>query len=148
MPTRWTPPRRVRPIAIALIRDGGRLLVMECHNGERTYYRPLGGEIEFGERGEAAVHRELLEEIDLELGSVRYLDTIENHYVLDGHPGHEIVLVYDAELPPGSTVRDRYVVTENGEATAQAVWLPIRDVVTGRAWLVPDGLARHLDDDV
>jgi ADP-ribose pyrophosphatase YjhB (NUDIX family) len=146
MPSPWTPPRRVRPIAIALIRDNERLLVSEGKSGDRTYYRPLGGGIEFGERGEATVRRELLEEIGLELGTVRYVATIENLFELDGHPGHQIVLVYDAELPPGLEIREHYLLVEEGAAPAHAIWIPIADFISGRAWLVPDGLSSHLVD--
>jgi ADP-ribose pyrophosphatase YjhB (NUDIX family) len=138
--TRWTPPRRIRPIAIALVKHAGRLLVMEGRDAlpARTYYRPLGGGIELGERGEAALRRELREEINAELGAVAYAGTIENIYELEGNLGHEIVLVYTAELAD----RALYSIETfaMAEGTGRAIWIDVADVTSGAAWLVPDGL--------
>ena len=96
---RWTPPQRIRPIAVALLGPEGQLLAMEARDdvGARSFYRPLGGGIEFGERGEDALRRELREEISANLGRVTYVATIENLYEINGARGHEIVLVYDAD---------------------------------------------------
>ena len=57
-----------------------RILVTEFREKGRLYYRPIGGTIEFGERGEEAVRREFREEIAAELTEVRYLGTLENIY--------------------------------------------------------------------
>jgi len=74
------PEERIRPIAICVCRDADRILVAEyCEQG-RLYYRPLGGAIEFGERGEETVRREFCEEIAADLTDVRYLGTLENIY--------------------------------------------------------------------
>ncbi len=48
----------IHPIAICICRDGDRILVAEYREKGRLYYRPLGGAIEFGERGAEAVRRE------------------------------------------------------------------------------------------
>ena len=78
------------------------------HSGDRVpekgrlYYRPLGGTIEFGERGEEAVRREFREEIAADLADVRYLGMLENIFTYDGRRGHEIVLVYDGLLTDAS----------------------------------------------
>jgi hypothetical protein len=61
----------VRPIAICVLTDGDRILVSEGHDSVKghTYHRPLGGTIEFGERGRKIVKRELMEEIQAEVGT-------------------------------------------------------------------------------
>ena len=47
----------IRPIALAVPRRGDDLLVFEGHDPTKgqTFYRPLGGGIDFGETAEAAV---------------------------------------------------------------------------------------------
>ena len=57
--------QRIRTIAICLFSHNGGILVAEgidAVKGE-TFYRPLGGGIEFGEYGADTVAREIREEI-------------------------------------------------------------------------------------
>ncbi len=90
---------RIRLVALAVIRDGPRLLVRryETPDSDR-YYRPLGGAVEFGERAAQTAIRELREEIGAEIENVRYLATLENLFERDGQPGHQIVFVFDADF--------------------------------------------------
>ena len=71
---------QVRGLAICLFRQGGRILVAEGYDPVKreVFYRPLGGGIEFGERSEETVRRELLEEIHAEVSDLHYLFTLEN----------------------------------------------------------------------
>jgi NADH pyrophosphatase NudC (nudix superfamily) len=85
---------KIRPVAICVCRKGNRILVAEYQvtRKNQTFYRLLGGTIEFGERGEETVRREFREEIAAELTEVRYLGMLENIYTYEGRGGHEIVL--------------------------------------------------------
>ncbi|EJQ57892.1 hypothetical protein IEU_04426 [Bacillus mycoides] len=47
---------RAKAFGIAI--HHGRLLVQEYHTGDETYYRPLGGSIELGEKSAHTVIRE------------------------------------------------------------------------------------------
>jgi ADP-ribose pyrophosphatase YjhB (NUDIX family) len=140
----WTPPQRIRALAIAIIREGDRLLVMEGRDESlaRTFYRPLGGGVEFGERAEAAVRRELREEIGAELTNVAYVAMIENLYELEGHPGHEIVFVYTAELADRALYERETFTIE--EANGRAIWISIADARSGGVSLVPKELVALL----
>ena len=75
-----TQPKRIRPLALGIFRHDGRLLVFEGHDPvkDETFYRPLGGGIEFGETGAQAMAREMREEIGAEVTNVRYLGLCEN----------------------------------------------------------------------
>ncbi len=133
----------IRPIAIAIIRRGENILVFEGHDpikGE-TFYRPLGGGIEFGERGEEAVLRELREEAGVELTNVRYLETLENIFTVRGEPSHELVLLYAADLADASLygVELLNCVEDDGSAFC-AMWQPLDYFRAGNAPLYPDGL--------
>ena len=54
---------KIRPIALCLITHKGRLLVFEGSSPEQgSFFRPLGGGIEFGERAAEAAVREMQED--------------------------------------------------------------------------------------
>jgi ADP-ribose pyrophosphatase YjhB (NUDIX family) len=86
-----------------------------------TFYRPLGGGVEFGESAADAVRRELVEETGVSARGVRHLATVENIFVHDGKPGHEVVFLFDvalaAELPPVP-----FTVLDSDD---QVLWMPL-----------------------
>jgi len=138
---------RIRVLALALFRRGDEILVMEGYDPlkRETFYRPLGGAVEFGERVIDALHRELREEIGAAIKDVRLLQVMENLFVFDGKPGHEIVWMHDAALiDPAFYARDEIVIDENG-TRGRAVWKSLREFETGRAMLYPDGLLELLN---
>ena len=123
-------PNTVRPIAIAIIRRGERIFVAEGTDDvtEETFYRPLGGLVEFGERGSDTVRREIQEEIGADLTNVRYLGTMENIFTYNGEPGHEIVLVYEAEFAdPAMYDKPDVAARESGAAPFNATWKRLSD---------------------
>lgn len=148
-PKKWTPPSRIRAVAIAVILNEGRLLVFEGYDNARQtpYYRPLGGEIEFGESGEEALIRELREEVGQDLRLIRYLATLENRYTLDTLPGHELVRVYTAELVNERAYRQSFVIEEPGQLPQQAYWKPLAELAETPRLLMPHGLWELLDGE-
>jgi NADH pyrophosphatase NudC (nudix superfamily) len=141
--------RLVRPLAIGIITQGDCILVGEGYDPLKpeTFYRPLGGGIEFGERAGEALSREVREEIGAEITDLRYLGTLENLFTFMGEPGHEIVLViaarfadaawYDLEAIPGH---------EDNGLPFQAMWKSLSDFQPGGLLLYPEGLLELLRD--
>jgi 8-oxo-dGTP pyrophosphatase MutT (NUDIX family) len=91
---------RIRALAICVFRNEDKILVFEGYDPKRnqTFYRPLGGGIEFGEQSDEALRREIMEELNAEITDLRYLGTLENIFAFNGVAGHEIVQVYDGRL--------------------------------------------------
>ena len=91
---------RIRTIAIGLFLHEQRLLVFEGFDQvkNKSFFRPLGGGIKFGETGAEALQREIKEEIGYQIEDTRYLGLIESKFMLRGEPGHEIVLVYSGRF--------------------------------------------------
>jgi 8-oxo-dGTP pyrophosphatase MutT (NUDIX family) len=138
---------KIRPLAIGIFRRDDRILVCEGYDPikDQTFYRPLGGGIEFGERGAETVVRELREEIGAEMIHPRYLGTLENLFTYNGKPGHEIVLVFAGDLTdPALYERDAWIGHEDGGEEFRVVWKPLTDFAAGRALLYPDGLLELL----
>ena len=133
----------IRPIVLALIWRGQELLVFEGYDPADggVFYRPLGGGIRFGERSDEALRRELREELHVELVDVRYLRTLENLFVHNGAPGHEIVQLYEATLAdPSFYERERFEVHEDGGLVLTARWMALSEFLGDGPPLVPEGL--------
>ena len=133
---------KIRPIAICICRDGDRILVAEGHDSKKgeTFYRPLGGTIEFGERGEETVRREFREEIEAEVSEIRYLGMLENIFTYEGRGGHEIVLVYDGCLSDRSLYEKVIIQGDELGTPFKAVWKRLDEFGPGRPPVYPDGL--------
>lgn len=130
-----------RPVAIAIIRRGHRILVFAVPDQVKnvTGYRPPGGTIEFGELGAATVVRELREELGVDVVEPRYLGTLENIFTYLGTPGHELVRVYEARFADTQLYeRDVFECVEANGAAFTCVWKEI-DSFAGDA-LYPAGL--------
>jgi 8-oxo-dGTP pyrophosphatase MutT (NUDIX family) len=133
---------KIRAIAICICRDGERILVAEGHDSKKgqTFYRPLGGTIEFGERGEETVRREFREEIGADLLEVRYIGTLENIFTYEGRRGHEVVLVYDGRLSDRSLYEKEIIQGDELSTPFKAVWKRLDEFGPGRPPVYPDGL--------
>ena len=134
----------IRPIALGLIRRGQALLVFEGRDDVKgeTYYRPLGGGIEFGERSQDALVREFREELGAEVTVGQRVGVLENVFTWRGRPGHEIAFLYAAEFAdPTFYERDEMKILDD---PATARWVPVDDFRDGRKLLYPTGLTELL----
>lgn len=135
---------RIRPIAICVFRHNDSILVAEGYDPvkKQPFYRPLGGGIEFGEYSEQTIRRELLEEIGAEVTDLKYLGTLENVYVFNGTPGHEIVQIYDGVLKDPELYEKVEMIGQEMDidASFRAVWKPIDEFGGGKSTLYPTGL--------
>ena len=136
---------QIRPLAICIFRNGDRILVGEGYDPVKreTFYRPLGGGIEYGERAEDALRRELREEIAAEVESPQYLFTLENIFTFNGETGHEIVMIFDARLTDESLYAQETVAGTEFDGIQEfpfkALWKRLDEFGPG-APLYPDGL--------
>ncbi|MBV6449818.1 MAG: hypothetical protein MHPDNHAH_00531 [Anaerolineales bacterium] len=138
---------RIRPIALCVFKNDNRILVFEGYDSikNETYYRPLGGGIEFGESGEVAVRREIMEELHSEIEGLQHLGYLENIFVHNGNMGHEIVMVYDGALSESKLYEqaEMEVIEANGERI-RVVWKRLDEFGEGKSILYPDGLLEML----
>lgn len=133
----------IRPIAICVFKNDNRILVFEGHDSikNETYYRPLGGGIEFGESREAAVRREIMEELHSEIEELIPLGFLENIFVHNGKMGHEIVMVYDGVLKmQGLYEQAEMEIEESNGERIRVHWKNLDEFGEGKSILYPDGL--------
>jgi 8-oxo-dGTP pyrophosphatase MutT (NUDIX family) len=137
---------RIRPISLCLLRRGEEILVHEAYDSvkQRGYARPLGGGIDFGETSAAAAVREIKEELGFDIAGVTLLGIVENIFVLEGEPGHEIVFVYDGRFVDESLYERESLEVVEGKRRFQAVWRSPQALRDGPCYLVPEEIWQFL----
>jgi len=139
---------QIRPIAVCVIFNENKIFVFEGKDPAKseTFYRPLGGSIEFGEKAEDAVRREFGEEINTELANLKYLGTLENIFTYRGREHHEIVLIFQADFAD----REFYSQSEStghedDGSSFKCLWKSLEDFRSKNALLYPDGLIKLIE---
>lgn len=134
--------QRIRPKAVCVVRRDDEILVGDGWDPTKRerFYGPLGGGVEFGERAADAVRREMREELGVELTDVVLLGVLENIFVYDGCPGHEISFVFEARLADESLYARELLEGDEEGQHFTARWLPVDHFAPGGPPLYPEGL--------
>ena len=136
----------IRPIALCVFHHNNRILVFEGYDKakDEVFYRPLGGGIEFGEKGADAVRRELKEEINVDVIDLNYLGMLENIYTFNGGSYHEVVMVYDGALIEAGLYEEAMILGKeaNGD-DIRAMWKDLDEFREGKVHLVSTWSAGH-----
>ncbi len=139
--------KRIRPIALGLIEYEGHIFVSKSEDPKthEPFYRFLGGGIDFGETSEAALMREFLEEVDAELTAVEYITCLDNIFVYNGKPKHELIQLFRAQFadPKFCQVRETFRFVE-GDRIDRALWIETSRVLSGEYRLVPASCHQYL----
>ncbi|NEZ55640.1 NUDIX domain-containing protein [Leptolyngbyaceae cyanobacterium CCMR0082] len=139
---------RIRPIALGLIQHQGHVFVSKGYDSikDKPFYRFLGGGIDFGETSVNALKREFQEEIQADLINIRYLTCLDNIFVCNGKPGHELIQLFRCDFADSIFYRlDQTYKLIEGQKTHDAVWIPINQVRSGILNLVPNNCHAYID---
>jgi 8-oxo-dGTP pyrophosphatase MutT (NUDIX family) len=137
----------IRVKVVCVFRNRGRILVGDAYDPAKQalFYCPPGGRVEFGESSEAALRREMREELGAEIKNPVLLGVLENLFTFNGQPGHEIVFVYDAELDqPALYSVDRFKAQESTGEAFNAIWLEVEAIGPDTPPVYPAGLVALL----
>ena len=100
------------------VKDGSLLL---CHSkGAPNTYLP-GGHVDFLEKAEHSLTREIKEELGLAAAVGRFLGAVQNAFIQEGAPHAEINLVFEMDIPGIDPSRD----PESMEDYIEFCWQPI-----------------------
>lgn len=114
--------------AAAVIVEDGFLLLHRAVTDEM--WALPGGRVELGETAAAAVVRELWEETGQAVICAGLAFTVENFFVWQGVPFHELGYCFHVDLPADSRLRDK-AMTHHGQEAHLALefrWLPIAEL--------------------
>lgn len=121
----------------------------EASREGQTFYRPLGGGVEFGEGSDVGVRREFQEELGVDVSVTRRLATVENIFEYRGTPGHEVVFLYEVELEDDRYYQqDAFEAVEGNGETFPVRWKPVsgftEDPDEADDLLYPTGILEHV----
>ncbi|MGH7417576.1 MAG: NUDIX domain-containing protein [Candidatus Rokuibacteriota bacterium] len=129
-------------IARAVIVAGGHLLLVRTKGYTNTYLP--GGHVEFGERAEAALVRELGEELGVAATLGHFLGAVEHAWDDAAGAHHELNLVFTAALPGVSTPAP----VPPRESHLEVLWQPLDRLTEQRllpevfCTILPEWIAR------
>lgn len=134
----------IRPIVLGLAKKDNKILVGQGYDKvkNQTFYRALGGGIEFTETSKDAILREFKEEINANIIVHDLLDVSENVFTYKGNYGHEIVFTYSIDIPE-KFYKEKYLI-KDGSSEYTAIWVDINDFKSGSKILYPEGFLKHL----
>jgi 8-oxo-dGTP pyrophosphatase MutT (NUDIX family) len=135
---------QIRPIVLGLVRRGDKVLVQEGYDKVRkeTFYRFLGGGIEFQEQSSSALKREFKEELGVDINVGDYVGLLENIFVSNGKKAHELVLVYEGSISDKDYKENYHIVDDGTEM--DATWIEIEKFKNRELILYPEKVIEYL----
>ena len=136
--------KEIRPIALGLAIKNNKLLVSEGFDKVKneTFYRCLGGGIEFLEKSEEALKREFLEEINIDITVKDFLGISENIFTYQGKKAHELILFYSIDISDDNYQEKYKVIDDHGETIAK--WIDIEEFKNKNKILYPEEVFKYI----
>ena len=136
--------KEIRPIALGLAIKDNKLLVSEGFDKVKneTFYRCLGGGIEFLEKSEEALKREFLEEINVDITVKDFLGISENIFTYQGRKAHELILFYSIDISDENYKEEYKVIDDHGETIAK--WIDIDEFKNKNKILYPEEVFKYI----
>ncbi len=129
--------------ALCLFENDGNIFVFEAYDSVKKdhFYRPIGGTTGLQEYTIDTLKREIKEEQNIETRNIELKKVVENIFVCDGFPGHEIDFIYQADFCDTSFYEHKeYELIESDNERLKAFWISIKECIEGKYRLVPEVL--------
>ena len=125
-------------VMLVVIHDG-QLLVSKGYDKTKNqhFYRLLGGGVNFQEKAEDAIRREIREELSSEIENLKLLDVVQNIFEYDGKKGHQICFVYTGNLTNKSVFGKETIHVVEPTYEAEAVWVPVKEILESKIPVYP-----------
>jgi len=139
-------PGEIRVLALGIVRQGDRVFISEGYDPakQQTFYRALGGGVEFGESSLEALQREFQEELQAEIVNIKYLDCQENLFTFNGQLGHEILFIYECDFVDPKFYQIEEITFMEKKRKKRALWVDGDRFKSGELRLVPEQFFEYL----
>ena len=136
--------KEIRPIVLGLVKRNNKILVSKGYDKikNQTFYRSLGGGIEFLEKSENALKREFKEELNIDILINDFLGISENIFTYEGKNAHEIILFYNVTIPEKDIKETYHIKDDNSES--DAYWVDIDDFKNNKKIIYPSEVLKYL----
>ena len=136
--------KEIRPVALGLAIKDNKLLVGEGYDNvkNQTFYRCLGGGIEFLEKSCDTLKREFKEEIEADIIIKDFLGISENIFTYKGKNAHELILFYSIEIPD-EYYKDEYQILDVDD-NSKAKWIDINEFKNKNKILYPEEVFKYI----
>ena len=137
--------KEIRPIVLGILERDKKILVSKGYDEvkKETFYRCLGGGIEFLETSKDALKREFREELNIDIKVGNFLGISENIFTYNGKNAHELILFYDVQIEDKDYREKYHIIDDNSET--DAVWIDIDKFKNKELKLYPDEMFKYLD---
>ena len=135
---------QIRPVVLGIAIKNNKILVSEYYDAStnKTFYRCLGGGIEFLEKSDVALKREFLEELGIKITLKDFLAIEENIFTFEGKDAHELVFIYNIDIND-SDYKDEYSILDM-EKDNIAKWIDIEDFRSKKRTIYPQEILKYL----
>lgn len=136
--------KEIRPLALGLAIKNNKLLVEEGFDNTKneTFYRCLGGGIEFLEKSSDTLKREFQEEIDAQILVKDFLGISENIFTYRGKNAHELILFYSIEIPDEYYKNEYHILDKDDSCKAK--WIDIDEFKNKKKILYPEEVFKYI----
>ena len=139
--------KNIQCVAHGLVLKGTKILVYKVEDKvkKKSFYRLIGGHIEFGESASNALKREFKEEIDEEIEIIQKIKVFENIFTYKGKDQHEFVSLFEVKFLNKNPYNKNIIIGQEGpHRTFEAKWIDISDFDDIQKVLYPPEVLEYL----
>ena len=136
--------KEIRPIVLGIAKKENKILVSEGYDEvkDETFYRCIGGGIEFLEESKEALKREFKEELNIDIDVGEFLGIAENIFTYNGKKAHELILFYDVGIKKKDYKEKYHIFDDNSES--DATWLDIDKFKNKELKIYPEEMFKYI----
>ena len=130
--------KKISVKALCLIEHKGKLLLNKGYDKvkDETFFRIIGGSVNFREETEKALRREIKEELGSKIENLQPVGVVENIFTYEGKKSHEIMFIYTGDLSNKKLYKQKLIPNLDSE-NFPAQWVPVSDILDGKIPLYP-----------
>lgn len=136
--------KEIRPVVLGIAMDKNKILVSEGYDKikKQTFYRCLGGGIEFLETSQEALKREYKEELDIDIIVEEFRGISENIFTYQGKKAHELILFYNIKIQEKDIKEKYHIIDDNYEI--DAYWVDVNEFKHNKKIIYPEQIYKYI----